>query len=67
MFGGLFSRTGSRGNGSAEACVMRNEPLDRQEVKDVLHSDRRSVTVETENGRVLVLSKAEARELGLRV
>ena len=60
---GLFSSPGSRGTGSAEAQVLCSEPLDREEIQQVLHHSNSGTVVETKNGRVVTLTNSEAKRL----
>ena len=60
---GLFSSLGSRGYSSAEAQVLRQEALDREEIQQVLHHGNSGTVVETKNGRVVTLTAAEAKRL----
>jgi len=60
---GLFSPMGTRGMRSAEAQVMKKQPLDRSEIQSVSDLGT-AILVETKNGRFLWVSPERARQNG---
>lgn len=63
---GLFSSPGPRGYRSAEAQVLRQQPMDGTEVQRVACWTQDAAIVETQNGRVLTVPRGAAERMGFR-